>query len=80
MAKNEAVSKLADQIHLAGQYAVYALVTLHVLATAWHLIARRDGLLDGCCRARTCERLFDGTDSLDPLRVMCGRPPFRTGL
>ena len=46
MAKNEAVSKLADQIHLAGQYAVYALVALHVLATAWHLIARRDALLD----------------------------------
>ncbi len=46
MEKNKAVQDLADQIHLAGQYAVYALVTLHVLATAWHLIARRDALLD----------------------------------
>ncbi|MGX7708798.1 cytochrome b [Methylobacterium sp. Gmos1] len=46
MAKNEAVAALADRIHLAGQYAVYALVALHLLATAWHLIARRDALLD----------------------------------
>ncbi|KMO35603.1 cytochrome B561 [Methylobacterium variabile] len=46
MEKNKAVSDLADQIHLVGQYAVYALVALHVLATAWHLIVRRDGLLD----------------------------------
>lgn len=46
MAKNKAVSDLADQIHLAGQYAVYALVVLHVLATAWHLVVRRDAVLD----------------------------------
>ncbi|AWN48653.1 cytochrome B [Methylobacterium terrae] len=46
MEKNKAVQDLADQIHLAGQYAVYALVALHVAATAWHLIARRDALLD----------------------------------
>ncbi len=46
MEKNKAVSDLADQIHVVGQYAVYALVALHVLATAWHLIARRDALLD----------------------------------
>jgi cytochrome b561 len=44
--KNKAVADLADQIHLAGQYAVYALVSLHLLATAWHLIVRRDALLD----------------------------------
>jgi cytochrome b561 len=37
---------LADQVHLIGRYAVYALVSLHVLATAWHLVARRDALLD----------------------------------
>ncbi|WP_279356696.1 cytochrome b [Methylobacterium indicum] len=46
MEKNKAVADLADQIHLAGQYAVYLLVSLHVLATAWHLIVRRDALLD----------------------------------
>ncbi|TGE02554.1 cytochrome b [Methylobacterium nonmethylotrophicum] len=44
--KNKDLADLADQVHLAGQYAVYTLVVLHVLATAWHLVVRRDGLLD----------------------------------
>ena len=35
----------ADGLHLAGQWAVYALVLLHVAATAWHVAVRRDGLL-----------------------------------
>ncbi|WP_298953272.1 cytochrome b [uncultured Methylobacterium sp.] len=43
--KDEALSSAARQIHLAGQFAVYALVALHVLATAWHVAVRRDGLL-----------------------------------
>ena len=33
-------------IHNLGQWAVYALVVLHVAATAFHLVVRRDGVLD----------------------------------
>lgn len=44
--QNRDLSRTADLIHVAGQWAVYALVILHVLATAWHLIAHRDGILD----------------------------------
>ncbi|GJD51139.1 Cytochrome b561 [Methylobacterium crusticola] len=43
--KDPALAGIADQVHLAGQFAVYALVALHVLATAWHLVVRRDGLI-----------------------------------
>ena len=43
--KNEALHGVADAIHVFGQWAVYALVLLHVAATAWHVAVRRDGLL-----------------------------------
>ena len=43
--KNETVGSVADTLHLAGRWAVYALVSLHVLATVWHVAIRRDGLL-----------------------------------
>ncbi len=33
-------------VHLLGQWAVYALIILHVVATAWHVGWRRDGVLD----------------------------------
>lgn len=42
--KNEALQPIFKQIHLVGQWAVYALLILHVLATAWHVAIRRDGL------------------------------------
>ncbi len=32
-------------VHLTLQWAVYALIAVHVLATAWHVVVRRDGLL-----------------------------------
>jgi cytochrome b561 len=44
--KNEALSKTFATIHVLGQYAVYLLVALHILGTAWHLVIRRDGLLE----------------------------------
>ena len=43
--KNEALDRCATVLHLAGQWAVYALVLLHVAATVWHVAMRRDGLL-----------------------------------
>ena len=41
-----AVAASAQQAHLLGQWAVYALVLVHIAATAWHLGVRRDDLLD----------------------------------
>ena len=37
---------IAKAIHLYTQFAVYALILLHVAATAWHAFARRDAILD----------------------------------
>ena len=36
----------AKAIHLYVQWAVYALILLHLAATAWHTFARRDAILD----------------------------------
>ncbi len=41
-----ASGEIAKQVHLIGQWAVYALVLTHVAATAWHLAVRRDAILD----------------------------------
>jgi cytochrome b561 len=44
--KNDALGVLGNRIHVAGQFAVYALVILHIAGTAWHVAVRRDGTLD----------------------------------
>jgi cytochrome b561 len=46
LAENKDLSKLAQQVHLATQWAVYVLVALHIIATVWHITMRRDGLLE----------------------------------
>ena len=47
LAKNEALSHAAAWVHVAtGQWLVYALVLLHIAATAWHVAVRRDGVLE----------------------------------
>ena len=43
--QNKALAENAISVHLVLQWAVYALIALHVLATAWHVAVRRDGLL-----------------------------------
>lgn len=45
-AKSESVDQVATFLHHAGQYAVYVLVSLHVLAAVWHVVVRRDALLE----------------------------------
>ena len=40
------LARTAVQVHLAGQWAVYALFVLHLAGTAWHVAVRRDGALD----------------------------------
>ena len=42
---NKAMAGVGRTAHLLVQWAVYALVALHLLATAWHVAVRRDGLL-----------------------------------
>lgn len=44
--KSEAIRNLFQSVHLAGQWAVYALVLLHIAGTVWHVAIRRDGVLD----------------------------------
>lgn len=43
--ENKGLDDAAKTMHLVGQWGIYALVGLHVLATAWHVAVRRDGLL-----------------------------------
>ena len=42
----EATGHIAAGVHLYTQFAVYALIVLHVAATFWHLVVRRDAILD----------------------------------
>ncbi len=45
--KNAALAHAAAWVHVAtGQWLVYALVLLHIAATAWHVAVRRDGVLE----------------------------------
>ena len=43
---SKAVGDTAESIHLYTQWAVYALILLHIAATAWHTFVRRDAILD----------------------------------
>ena len=43
---NRAIASVAFWLHVAtGQWAVYALIALHLLATVWHVAVRRDAVL-----------------------------------
>lgn len=44
--QDKPLAKAADFVHVSLQWAVYALISLHVLATAWHMTVRRDGILN----------------------------------
>jgi cytochrome b561 len=44
--ENKPLAKQAGQFHEALAYAVYFLVGLHIGATAYHLIVKRDGILN----------------------------------
>ena len=55
----DAVAKLAAEGHLLESYALYALVALHVAATAYHVAVRRDGVL---------QRMLPAQINADPTR------------
>ena len=44
--ENKGLDDIAKTLHLLGQWGLYVLVGLHVLATVWHVAIRRDGLLN----------------------------------
>jgi cytochrome b561 len=44
--QNPALASLGQALHLAGQWATYGLIILHVLGTTWHIVVGRDGVLE----------------------------------
>lgn len=42
----DAIWRIGSTVHVVGQWALYALVALHVAAAVWHVAVRRDGTLD----------------------------------
>jgi cytochrome b561 len=46
MPKNDDLSKVADRIHMWGQYAVYLFLAAHILGVIWHVAFRRDGYIE----------------------------------
>lgn len=55
--KNEGLRDIFKSAHLAGQWAVYLLVLLHILATAWHVAVRRDYVLERMLPRQNPDRL-----------------------
>jgi len=55
LAPDKGLSGLFGGLHLAGQWAVYALIVLHLTAVAMHLIWRRDGVLGRMLPANAAE-------------------------
>jgi cytochrome b561 len=46
LTENKPLAKSAGEVHEALAYAVYFLVGLHIGATAYHLVVKRDGILN----------------------------------
>src|SRR5439155_20918532 len=44
--ENARLSQIANAVHLAGQFLVYALVGVHVAAALMHRFVRRNGILE----------------------------------
>ena len=51
--QDEGLHKLAELGHWTAQWVLYALVLLHAGATAWHVVVRRDGVLQRMLPAQT---------------------------
>lgn len=51
--RDEALSRAAGELHDTGAWIVYALLLLHVAATAWHVGVRRDGVLQRMIPSQT---------------------------
>jgi cytochrome b561 len=42
---DKAIARTGEALHLYGAYALYAVVSLHILAVLWHRLVLRDGVL-----------------------------------
>ncbi len=65
---SEAVHSAARAIHSLGQYAVYVVVGLHAAAALYHLVVRRDDVMD---------RMLPGAQLTPPLPAAVVRPGVR---
>jgi cytochrome b561 len=67
------IARAALRVHLAGQYALYAFVGLHVLVALWHVAVRRDAVLE-----RMLPSQRDDTSGSETVAVtMRSTPPLR---
>jgi len=46
IAESPRLSQVANAVHLAGQFVIYALVAVHVAAALMHTFIRRDGVFE----------------------------------
>jgi len=46
LAKDQALQGMARMVHDNARFAVYGLILLHISATVWHVVVRRDGILN----------------------------------
>jgi cytochrome b561 len=44
--EDKPLAEAAEKVHLTLQWVLYALVALHIAATAWHICTKRDGILN----------------------------------
>jgi cytochrome b561 len=44
--EDKSMQELARSVHHVVQWAAYALIALHLLGTVWHVVVRRDSLLE----------------------------------
>ncbi len=65
---SEAVHSVSRAIHSLGQYAVYVVLGLHAAAALYHLVIRRDGVMD---------RMLPGAQLTPPLPAAAARPGVR---
>jgi cytochrome b561 len=53
--KNDKIADLFGDLHAAGQWAVYALILLHLAGVVFHLVIKKDGLLGRILPAQSLE-------------------------
>jgi cytochrome b561 len=63
LSKDESQAKLFVALHLAGQWAIYGLIALHLSAVAFHLIWGKDGVLGRMLPASATEPKDPGQSS-----------------
>jgi cytochrome b561 len=55
VAKNDKIADLFGNLHALGQWAIYALILLHIAGVVFHLVAKKDGVLGRMLPAQSLE-------------------------